>query len=840
MTIPENPEVEQQIANAVAEFHDLQARGENPDIEEFCDRHADLAAQLRGELQATLQVDELLDSPVAAESSDTADSELPETLSGHKILREIGRGGMGRVLLAEDERLGRSVAIKTLTPRYLNKAKLRARFMQEAQAMAKLKHPNIVQIFSLGRPEEIPHFVMEYVEGKSLTEAAKSLTIEQKVELMSKIAWAVDFIHQHQLIHRDLKPGNILVGFDLEPILLDFGLARHVDVEGKRLTQEGERAGTPYYFSPEQTLGDTSLDARSDIFSLGAVLYELLTGVVPFRADSFDELMRMIRETVPRLPRRINPSLPGDLQNICLKALEKNPADRYGSAREMAEDLERFLVGEPVLADPPTYARQMEGKIKQHLRELEGWRRDKVLSEYEFDDFRRLYNRLVERDDAWILEARRLSPSQVTLYLGACFLIVGATLAALYRYPSIAGIRAALIVAGALLPTLYLGIKSWKQGLKRIGIAFLIAFCLLLPVTLVVAMNERGILSQPTKGKENFELFMRIKWAGNGDEKLEGKPEKTGTQSNNTEAPSSLKKNTTNAQMWWSLLLSLPIYFRLRRFTKSSVFSLVLAVMSALLCIVTLLIMGLIVWHDNGSLKEYSFFLPIVGLFFLAGIVIEKAQSPDDSRYFYPIAVILIFYALSGVAFDYERYADLLNSITRSRTHGQLEYLFIINAAIYLILQSFCERFGTEQMRWIAKWFRFVIPGHVMTSLLVLGWKPAYCIGNGTEDICKKFTDISPTDLTQEAKIFEVVLPVVACLFVFGSIPKQMKNFLVSGMIFLAVGIFRLQENRFGGKSVWPLSLLMLGLLLMIVAANYRWIKLTVIRWLRRKPEPRT
>jgi len=326
---------------------------------------------------------------------------------------------MGRVLLGFDERLGRKVAIKTLNRRYRENQAVRTRFMQEARALARISHPNIVHIFSLGQPEETPHFVMELVEGSSLVEAGRVLTLRQKAELLQEVALAVDFLHAHQILHRDLKPTNILVGADLEPKILDFGLAQHLESDGRRLTAPGEIMGTPDYFSPEHTVPGSRFDPRSDVFSLGTVLYEVLTGSRPFHAESFGEQMRQIREEPPILPRRRNPEVPGELQDICLKALEKKPENRYASAREMADDLERFLAGEKVHAAPTTYSSLMSGKVEQHLRELEGWREDQIVSDFEYDGLRKDYGRLIEREDAWILNARRLSLPQVSLYLGA-------------------------------------------------------------------------------------------------------------------------------------------------------------------------------------------------------------------------------------------------------------------------------------------------------------------------------------------------------------------------------------------------------------------------------------
>jgi len=783
---------EQLIANAVAAYVDLQLQGEAVDTDAYCRAYPELDPELRAQILALDELDTVLlpsETPGAGQPPKAA--ELPERLSGHKILGEIGRGGMGRVLLALDERLGRKVAVKTLNPRYADNPKLRARFMSEARALARLSHPNVVRIYNLGSADEEPHFVMEYIEGASLTEVARRLALSQKIALMLKVILTVDFLHQRQVIHRDLKPGNILVGPDLEPKVLDFGLALQGDDLGPRLTQAGEIMGTPDYFSPEQAQGHAPLDARSDIFSLGTILYELITGAPPFRADSARDQIRLICERDPALPRRINSAIPGELQNVCLKALEKDPSQRYQSAREMADDLARFLAGEPVLALPSSYARMIAGKVEQHVRELGGWRQDRILSEQEFDSFRKLYDRLIDREDAWIMEVRRLSLSQVSLYLGAWLLVAGAALIVLFRYVGLSGAAPLAVVSGATASAYYLGIRGWRGGRQRIGVAFLLAFCLLLPTLLVIAMNEWGLFSAFTKGREDLELYSLF----------------------------SAFKNTTNAQLWWAILLSLPVYGWLRRFTRSSVFSLVIAVMTALLGLVTLLRMGLIEWFDADPGKVYFHLIPIAALFFAAGLAIERSGFSSDSRYFYPIAVGFTIIALSGVAAFHQPYAEWLRSVAPV-TRAQVEYLFVINASIYLALQYACERLSSPQTRWVAKSFRFVIPGHVMASLLLLGMAAS------------GLWEQSPANnnLRLEARIFEVLLPAVACLFIFGSVVKQMKNFFVTGLLFLGIGVIRLQQDLFKDRAAWPLSLLVIGFLLMLAAANHDLIKRAVRR----------
>ncbi|HEU0184456.1 MAG TPA: protein kinase [Blastocatellia bacterium] len=775
---------EQLIANAVAAFHDLLLQGKIIDPDTYCRDYPELGPELREQILALDEIDTVL-TPSETPHGATA-PKLPDRLSGYKILGLIGAGGMGRVLLAFDEKLGRKVAVKTLSPRYAGDPKLRERFMREARALARLNHPNIVSIYNLGDAGEEPHFVMEHIEGASLTEAARRLTLNQKIDLMFKVVMAVDFLHKRRMIHRDLKPGNVLVGSDLEPKVLDFGLAAHFDDPGDRLTQAGEIMGTPNYFSPEQARSAAALDARSDIFSLGTILYELITGSAPFRGESAIDQIRSICECDPEPPRRINSAVPGELQNICLKALEKDPAQRYQSAREMADDLARLLAGEPVLALPSSYARMIAGKVEQHVRELGGWRQDRLLSEQEFDSLRKLYDRLIDREDAWIMEVRRLSLSQVSLYLGGWLLVTGAALMALFRYFGLSGAAAVGVVSVGAASACYVGVRVWRRGRQRIGIAFLLAFCLLTPTLLVIAMNEWGVFSALTKGREDLELYHLLP----------------------------VFKRTTNAQLWWAVLLSLPAYLWLRRFTRSSVFSLVIAVMAALFGLVTLLRMGLIEWLTVDSGKVYFYLIPIAIFFFTAGFIIERTGHSSDSRYFYPIAVGFTLIALSGVAAFHQPYAELLEAVAPV-TRAQVEYLFIINALIYLALQYACERVSSPQTRWVARAFRFFIPGHVMMSLLLLGLAAS------------GLWERSPTDnsLRLEARLFEVLLPAVACLFVFGSVVKQMKNFFVTGLLFLGIGVVRLQQDLFKDRAAWPLSLIVIGFLLMFAAANLDRIK---------------
>lgn len=287
-------------------------------------------------------------SPATRPAADTA--EFP----GYLVQRELGRGGMGIVLQALETALQRSVALKLLRSDRNAEAGCRERFLQEARAAARVKHDNVVDIYGVVVPEQgAPYLVMEFVAGPTLRERIEDsgpLAPRAACEICAQVAEGLAAAHAAGLIHRDIKPSNIL--FDRvsgRAKIMDFGLARAVD--GTGLTLAGELLGTPAYMSPEQIRQPDAIDARSDVYSLGATFYEALTGVEPFRGTTHGVLQQVLHDE-PRSPRLLNEAVPGDLETICLRALAKEPARRYAGALAMGEDLRRWLRGEPILARP--------------------------------------------------------------------------------------------------------------------------------------------------------------------------------------------------------------------------------------------------------------------------------------------------------------------------------------------------------------------------------------------------------------------------------------------------------------------------------------------------------
>jgi serine/threonine-protein kinase len=275
----------------------------------------------------------------------------------YELLAEIGRGGMGVVYRARQRSLDREVAIKMILASHLASADQVERFHVEAKAAARLTHPNIVGIHEIGELHGQHYFVMEYVEGRTLGQLLQAgpFDPEEAARCVAKIARAVHHLHQMGIVHRDLKPSNVLMDPKGEPHITDFGLAKTL-LGDSNMTHSGAIVGTPSYMSPEQASGRVAdVGPLSDVYSLGALLYDLLTGRPPFRETTpLDTLVQVI-EAEPRLPSSINERVPRDLEMICLRCLMKAPDQRYGSAAELADDLDRFLRSEAVEARPPGF-----------------------------------------------------------------------------------------------------------------------------------------------------------------------------------------------------------------------------------------------------------------------------------------------------------------------------------------------------------------------------------------------------------------------------------------------------------------------------------------------------
>lgn len=313
------------------------------------------------------------ENPHLIEILEQSPQDLPcDRLGEFRLIRRLGEGGMGVVYLAEQESLNRQVALKIIRPERIGLLEMEARFKREAEAIAGLRHPSIVTVIDSGKEKGFRYFAMEYVSGQGLDAVLREKSsLRERVPLPTVLKWihqialALECAHQAQIIHRDVKPSNIQITADGRAMLMDFGVARIGKLSPMTLT--GQFRGTPHYASPEQVRARRQgIDARTDIYSLGVTLYEAVAGRVPFEGETTEQVLQQIRDVEPVAPRRLNPAVLPGLNTVILKAMEKEPRDRYPIMSAFADDLQRIIIGERPLARTPGLTSRMWKRIRKN------------------------------------------------------------------------------------------------------------------------------------------------------------------------------------------------------------------------------------------------------------------------------------------------------------------------------------------------------------------------------------------------------------------------------------------------------------------------------------------
>lgn len=716
---------------------------------EFCDRLAD-DLRLLEEVDATLSHREGPPPPAAGD-------ELP-AFSGFRTVERIGGGGMGEVYKLEDLQLGRTVAAKVLKVEGLGPAF--RRFLDEARALALFQDRRIVQVFEYRASERHPVLIMEHVDGFDLATIGPSLSLDQRVRILAEVCDAIDRAHGLGLQHRDLKPTNVLVDAALQPKIVDFGLSGG----DPRL---GHGAGTLAYMAPEQLDPERAIDAKSDVYALGVTLYELLSGERPYTAPGEPELVAEIRAGRPRLPVEVDPSVPEPLQAIALKAMEPEPEDRYASARAMATELRRYLEGRPVLARPTLYASALAGRLRPHLDQIREWLDLKLIYPHEADGLRSAYRRLEGREDDWIVQARRLTFSQIALYLGAFLLFCGSLFyfVAHRLHGAVDGLAHPLLVLGLPFVALTVGgVLLDRRDLRGVAIPFYLGGAVLLPVLLLVLFHEAGW------------------WIATAGQFFED-----GVVSNRQ-----LQVATFLATAW-----TLALALRTRTVALSSIFTSLLLVST----LAVLTDLGLREWLEDGRWDLLSSYLvPLLLVGALLGIATDRRRAAYLATPLYLGAAGLFVLVLELAALDGRELAHLGITLAGLQPEG-VEHPALLdtlgamtfNGLLVYLTAIAVERYGSETGRKAAHLLLVVSPFLVLEPIAYLSETEEY----------------SP--------LFDWSYLALALAVTFVSRFRQRKSFYYAGLLNTGLALVLIARRyEWLDAPAWPVTIIAVALLALL------------------------
>ena len=446
--------------------------------------------------------------PLSGGGAAVADGAPPD-FPGLLILDDAapGAGGMGVVYKARELSLDRVVAVKTVRA-HLRTPAGREFFLREARAAASLDHPNILRIHRFDPEHAPPFYVMQYVEGRPLAQACQGRDARFVAAVVEKVARALAYAHGRGVVHRDIKPDNILVDFDNEPHVVDFGLAGRLEEAAAEQGGDGGRPtvfGTPGFIAPEVYAGDAPAGPAADVYALGVTLYQLLTGRLPFAGRGLDDVRRAVLETEPPLPQELNPAVPEPLQRVCLKAMERDPAARYASAAAMAEDLRRFLDGREVSARPTRYAAEVRGRLQNHLTEIRAWHEQNLIDVMEMDRLARPYRAILDVVSPWAQLSKQFPWETLALRLGGWLVLVSSVLWPAFYWEQLTRTQRVLAVG---LPALAINLVGWVLFARRSrvnALIYLTTGALLLPLAVATLLSEYGVLSRAQAAE--WELF---------------------------------------------------------------------------------------------------------------------------------------------------------------------------------------------------------------------------------------------------------------------------------------------------------------------------------------------
>jgi len=729
--------------------------GERLPVEQLCADRPELLGPLRALVDDYLALTLSLSGEPTGAALLASHPALP-AFEGFQTIERLGGGGMGEVYKLRDLKLDRIVAGKTV--RRDRAIAGVAGFLQEARAMALFSDRRIVRIFEFrdGDPSLI---VMEHVEGFELGRIGPSLEFAQLARVLAEVCDAIHHAHALGIQHRDLKPSNIMVDAALQPRILDFGLSAGDP-------RKGHLMGTVQYIAPEQLDPSQPIDARTDGYALGVILYELLAGRPPYDSASDREIVDRIRAGRPALPVEINPRIPEPLQAIALKAMEREAALRYQTTRDMALDLRRFAAGRAVLARPSIYASTLGSRTAAHLQHISEWLHLRLIHPHEAERLRRAYGALAASDEDWIVETRVLSYTQIALYLGAFLLMCGSLFyfVANRWYHAVQGIARPLAVLG--LPFIGLNLTArqlYRRDHKVVAVAFYLAAIATLPLLLMILFDESGLLVAP-RGSPNQLL-----------------PE--GSVSNHQ-----LQVTTLVACLWCGVLAIS---------TRTLALSTVFAMLTFVFGLSVAADFGLRSWVDAGRWDLVALYLsPLVALYAGLGAAAERLERGWLSRPLYRGAGLLLIVLLELLALDGRMFHYLGVSLQAWQSPA-VSNAHLLDTVAAMTLNGLCfygiaaglRQRGTELMAGAAGLLFAVSPFAVLQPLAVLVRSQEYSLR------------------------YDWIYLVLALSVTLLSERRQRKSFYYAGLLNTGAALYLIAEHRhWFERPSWGVTLIVVGL----------------------------
>jgi hypothetical protein len=746
-------ELEARFARFV-EHHVL--HGERLTIEQLSEGRPELAAPLGALIDRYFALTLTLDGDAPPESAPrTRTSPLPR-FDGFETIERIGAGGMGEVFKLRDLGLDRIVAAKVVRHAGPRTRDIQA-FLNEARTLALFSDRRVVQVFEFRPEADPPVIIMEFVDGFELGRLGPSLEFSQRARIMLEVAEAVHHAHALGLQHRDLKPSNIMLDAHLAPRILDFGLSAGDPARG-------HLQGTLPYVAPEQLDRSRPIDARTDIYALGVIFYELLCGRAPY-AGTDDEIVAQIRGGHPALPVERDPRVPEPLQAIALAAMDADPAGRYRSALDMAADIRRYLDGRPVLARPAVYASTLGARVRPHLDHVGEWLRLRLIYPHEAERIHAAYRALDAREDDWIVESRALSYPQIALYLGAFLLVCGSLFyfVAARWYGAVDGVLRPFAVLG--LPFIGLNAAAhllYRRDHKAVAVAFYLGAVGLLPLFLLILFHETGFLVAPagTPGQ----LF---------DEAI------------------------SNRQLQLTSLVAFTWCGWLALQTRTAALSTVFSVLALTVALAVFSDVGLRDWVEDGHWDLLALhLLPLVAAYAAVGVAGERTGRSWFSRPAYLAGALLLVVALELLALN-GRALHYLGLSLGALQPGAVSDPLLLDTVVAMTLNGFVfyaaaavlNRRGSDAVRTAAQLLFSLAPFALLHPL-------GYLVRTGEYSLR-----------------IDWMYAALACTIVALSERRQRRSFYYAGLLNLGLALYDIANHReWFDRPSWAIAVIAAGL----------------------------